>query len=265
MPLESRAEANASVRTHQFPSPRETVAFRPSSANPPRIERHRGSRSGVGAGRARDGIVVAHLPYMNERKPTSVETNPPSPARRPLRIVCALRSPEQHALVQEAYRFAHPVALRLVHVVRETSGEVDELDQALVRARNWLLVTDAKVRPFGLAPAHCDVRFGESVEETLEAAAKDHAADLVIVGGTTRDPEEPWSSTLPERLTRRGPCNVLVVRPHATGHQPRGIVDPPRDQREGLDNYEPMIETPYEPSDDRVRRAELPGTFGRPV
>lgn len=61
------------------------------------------------------------------------------------------------------------------------------------------------------APVGCDVRVhvyrGNPLEEIVNHA-KAEDTDLILVG---RDPKKDRSGTLPERLSRVGPCSVLVV------------------------------------------------------
>lgn len=188
---------------------------------------------------------------------SSQSPTPLPSALTPLRVLCAVRTRDELSIVQQAYQIGAPMDLRLIHVIEDCDERIDELDRDLAAAERWLHELDAYARPPQARRAYCDVRIGASVEETLVQAAMDDAADLLIVGPAERDGDEIWEATLPERLTRRAPCSVLIARPKETPQKPRGVIDPAPNFGEGLTHYEPMAEPRYEAAEDRTRRAGI--------
>jgi nucleotide-binding universal stress UspA family protein len=92
--------------------------------------------------------------------------------------------------------------LTVVSVARSPS-EVEHVSRLLHEASDHLLLS----RTF----AHLDQRVGEPVDELI-AAAREHNADMIIVGGGKTRLERALHGSVSTSLIHRAPCDVLVTR-----------------------------------------------------
>jgi len=199
------------------------------------------------------------------------------PKNKTRHFVVAVGDLDDQPAVQAAYHLADAnTHVHLLHVLspRSLPGGAEPdlalLDEEIRERRRWLrslhrAVMGEKEPSFAVG---IRVEIGR-IEETLLESADTLAADLLFVGGTTRDLDESWEATLAERVTRRAPCSVVVLREKTSRDEPKLLLDPPPapGERERETNAKSDTHV-YVPNRDRVvdeRRAELDGTFGRPM
>jgi nucleotide-binding universal stress UspA family protein len=92
--------------------------------------------------------------------------------------------------------------LTVVSVARSES-ELEHSSRLLLEASDRLLLS----RTF----AHLDERVGDPVDELI-AAAREHNADLIIIGGCKTRLERALHGSVSTSLIHRAPCDVLVTR-----------------------------------------------------
>ena len=159
-------------------------------------------------------LVPAHTLAHRVAAGVSASTRPPVRSGHPIRVILVGTDGSE-----EGSR-ALAVALQLTVAVRAELHVVSAYDagQALSDAED--LLTAAR-RAAGSKEVHAvtHVRRGD-LPKALIAVAKEHQGDLVVVGSQDRDgSSRSFSGSLPDRISHRAPCSVLIVRPDRRSRQ----------------------------------------------
>ena len=91
-----------------------------------------------------------------------------------------------------------------------TIGEVDEVErQKDASSQPWPRTPASRQRPAGI-PIEVEVRAGHAAE--LIRIARDHAADLVVVGHRGHFLEDYVLGSTADRVAHHAPCPVMIVK-----------------------------------------------------
>jgi nucleotide-binding universal stress UspA family protein len=107
----------------------------------------------------------------------------------------------RRALDRAASLSGYGSQLTVVSVARSPS-EREHSSRLLLEASDHLLLSRTS--------AHLDERVGDPVDELI-AAAREHHADLIVVGGGKTRLERALHGSVSSSLIHRAPCDVLVT------------------------------------------------------
>jgi nucleotide-binding universal stress UspA family protein len=139
---------------------------------------------------------------------------PTAPARRAVQFLKQLALPRDGEIVvsQVVEPFTMPSGTPLAYRKRAIA-EADKINDRNERsARRALETAAAEIKPSGLKVT-TEVLMGEAAGPELEASARKHHADLVVVGSRKPSPARHYLlGSTAEKLVRHAPMSVLVVR-----------------------------------------------------